>query len=160
MSFTEQFPCSVVLDGNKEIMTRRDIIRKIVIGSTTVLVTPAILESCTKQEDPVGNTGNTGNNKITLDLTDPAYSVLNTSGGSLVYLNLIIANTGTSFVALAKACTHAGCTVNYDSGAKNFPCPCHGSKFSLTGSVVNGPATVALKSYSVSRNGDILTVNL
>jgi cytochrome b6-f complex iron-sulfur subunit len=139
-------------------MTRRDLIQKVLIGGTTILAAPALLESCSKESDPPDNNNN--GNKITLDLTVPTYSVLNTAGGSLVYLNLIIANTGSGFVALEKVCTHAGCTVNYDSVAKEFPCLCHGSKFSLTGSVVNGPATVALKQYTVSKSGDILTINL
>lgn len=139
-------------------MTRRELIQKVMAGGAAAVVLPAILGSCSENTDP-GGSGNPGN-KITLDLTNPSYSVLNTSGGSVTYLDLIVANTGSGFVALDKACTHSGCTVNYDSSAKNFPCPCHGSKFSLTGSVIQGPATIALKKYSVSKNGDILTINL
>jgi len=98
---------------------------------------------------------------LTLDLTNPSYSVLNTAGGSVIYLGVIIANTGAGgFVALSSACTHAGCTISYNNSAKNFPCSCHGSLFSTTGSVLNGPAATALKSYSVSKSGDILTVNI
>ena len=97
--------------------------------------------------------GGTGGDMITLDLNKPAYAVLNTAGGSVIVQSIIVANTGTSFVAIDSICTHQGCTIGYSLSDNNFPCPCHGSVYSLTGSVVNGPTTVALKSYPVSKSG-------
>jgi cytochrome b6-f complex iron-sulfur subunit len=38
-----------------------------------------------------------------------------------------------------------------------FVCPCHGSTFSTSGAVVQGPANRALQSFAAQINGDVLT---
>jgi cytochrome b6-f complex iron-sulfur subunit len=43
-------------------------------------------------------------------------------------------------LALYKVCTHLGCLYDWADVTSRFECPCHGSKFSLTGDYLEGPA--------------------
>lgn len=45
----------------------------------------------------------------------------------------------------SAVCTHLGCTVIWNNSEKSFDCPCHGSRFSSSGNVINGPANTSLE---------------
>lgn len=44
------------------------------------------------------------------------------------------------WTALSAVCPHLGGHVSFNTTEKSWDCPCHGSRFDLTGKVLNGPA--------------------
>jgi Rieske Fe-S protein len=41
---------------------------------------------------------------------------------------------------MSAACPHLGCVVAWNSDARTWDCPCHGSRFNPRGRCLNGPA--------------------
>lgn len=56
-------------------------------------------------------------------------------------------------VAFSPVCTHLGCAVSWNSGDKQFACPCHTSAFSPDGKVLSGPAPRSLDRFDVRVDG-------
>jgi cytochrome b6-f complex iron-sulfur subunit len=66
--------------------------------------------------------------------------------------NLFVVHDTDGFWAVSAICTHLGCIVA-DNG-NGFACPCHGSRFSRDGKVLQGPAPSPLRWYELSLAAD------
>lgn len=62
------------------------------------------------------------------------------------------------YAAVLLRCTHRGCKV--DAGAAQLQCPCHGSRYTPLGEVVEGPAPRNLRRFAVTTTADAVRVHL
>lgn len=51
--------------------------------------------------------------------------------------------------AVTISCTHLGCSLKWNDAETSWDCPCHGSRFTSPGAVIEGPATQALQRIDV-----------
>jgi cytochrome b6-f complex iron-sulfur subunit len=134
-----------------KIMERREFLKRVCLACGAIAVL-RLAETCEKY-NPAPYVS------FTVDITDPNYSALENVGGYVYKSGVIIMCTAlNSYHALSQVCTHAGCTVQYDTNKVEVICPCHQGTFTLNGDVVSGPPPSALRVYKVSKNGNILTI--
>jgi nucleotide-binding universal stress UspA family protein/nitrite reductase/ring-hydroxylating ferredoxin subunit len=55
---------------------------------------------------------------------------------------------GTTYMLSAR-CQHMGCIVGWNSRARTWDCPCHGSRYDYMGAIINGPTTRPLPPVQV-----------
>ncbi|HEX6417090.1 MAG TPA: FAD-dependent oxidoreductase [Acidimicrobiales bacterium] len=63
-------------------------------------------------------------------------------------------DAGGSLHAVAVTCTHLGCTLQWNAAETSWDCPCHGSRFSHDGAVLDGPAVAPLEQVDLGQGGD------
>jgi Rieske Fe-S protein len=72
---------------------------------------------------------------------------------------LVARTSASAFTAIEAVCTHEGCTITGADGA-TYVCPCHGSRYSRSGQVLQGPATASLRQYPTTFAEGIVTIAL
>nr|WP_269448724.1 FAD-dependent oxidoreductase [Metabacillus kandeliae] len=84
-----------------------------------------------------------------LSPADKKMEELHPDEGALVHYNgqkaAVYKDENGQITAVDATCTHMGCEVAWNSGDRTWDCPCHGSRFSVDGEVVEGPADTPLK---------------
>jgi cytochrome b6-f complex iron-sulfur subunit len=101
-----------------------------------------------------------------LTLTYAQFPTLAMAGGGVVVdvkgaFPLAVVRTGAaSAVALSATCTHAGCTLEYQTNRSEMHCNCHNADFDLGGTVLRGPTTTPLPIYAATPGGDAIVVDL
>lgn len=96
-----------------------------------------------------------GNTQKKITLSD------NITNGTTVHGELLIHKEDDKLEIFSSRCTHLGCRINkFD--AEGFICPCHGSRFSFNGKVIQGPAYKPLTklNYTVNKKDKTIVVEL
>lgn len=140
-------------------MDRKEFLAQLGLSSAAIFA-GACLGGCSKDDGGTGS-GVTppANVDFTINLADSGNAALNTAGGFIYQSGIIIARTlSDTYLSVSQACTHEGTTVVWQAGNDRFFCPNHGSTFSTTGAVTNGPAGSALKRYNTSLTGTNLRI--
>ncbi len=124
----------------------------------------AALSACASPSQPSGTAAACGAN-LCLDLNDPANKDLTSAGGALIVDSstdtiMVVRVSATQVAALSAICTHSGCESLYTASSMTLDCPCHGSQFSLSGSVLRGPARRPLMTYAATLSGTTITITL
>jgi cytochrome b6-f complex iron-sulfur subunit len=95
---------------------------------------------------------------LNIDAASPLNAVgsaalVNASGRTF----LVARTAQDSFSALTATCTHEACTITGFQD-QSYVCPCHGSRFTLSGTVVSGPAPRSLATFPTAFSNSVLTV--
>lgn len=104
--------------------------------------------------------GTSSANTVTVQVD--AASPLNAVGGAAVVRSslgvFLVARTAADrFAAVNGTCTHEACAITgWDN--TNFVCPCHGSRFTTAGQVLNGPARTGLRTFTTQFANNILSI--
>lgn len=141
-------------------MDRKEFLSQLGLTGATIVFAQC-LGGCSKSEGTVSNGGTNTGTKVnfTIDLANAAYAALQTPGGFIYKDGVIVARTlSNTFLAVSAACPHQGTSVVFEGNNNRFFCPNHGSTFSTTGAVTNGPANSGLTQYNTELNGNLLRV--
>jgi cytochrome b6-f complex iron-sulfur subunit len=147
-------------------MERKDFIEKVGLSAASVLIF-GCMQSCSKSDGPAPTPPSGSNNNpvktidFTINITVSPYTNLNTAGGFYVDRtnSIIIARTLTNeFIAVSSICTHQQVTLDFEANNNRFYCSGHGSTFSTSGAVTNGPAGAPLKQYKTALSGNNLRI--
>ena len=148
-------------------MERQEFLSKLGIGIAAVCTGCSLVSCGGKSSDPGPAVGGAtpppskgSGNLFTTDLNTQLANIGDsTTQQGVILVRTAAGNTADAFIAVQVACTHQGTAIGYNKGQGIFICPAHGSEFSKTGAVVQGPASLPLQKHTVSITGSTLTVS-
>ncbi|HYV66480.1 MAG TPA: Rieske 2Fe-2S domain-containing protein [Myxococcales bacterium] len=138
-------------------LTRRQLVRKAAVAACA----PALargLTGCARRISPNREVTAPTSSDGRLLLSSQVAPELQNPGGAVVAHSscfsrpVLVANTGSGFLAMQANCPHAGCNVAWVPEDRQAECPCHGSRFAGDGNVLNPPARTPLQTWPASQD--------
>ncbi|HEY0450063.1 FAD-dependent oxidoreductase [Actinophytocola sp.] len=88
---------------------------------------------------------------VSTDLAElsPDEGVVTRAGATMV---AAYRSTAGELMCVSARCTHLGCLVAFNNAERSWDCPCHGSRFAVDGSVLQGPAVRPLRRLSAEES--------
>lgn len=122
--------------------------RRAFLGAGAVGVSAAALTAC----GGGGAEDDQSRQWVSLDLEGPLKVGESTSASHQEEQILLHRTDEDQVLAFSAVCPHQGCTVGVEEDG--FECPCHGSRFTLTGEWESGPAEQGLQQYEAELDGE------
>jgi cytochrome b6-f complex iron-sulfur subunit len=144
-------------------MERDEFLSKLGLGLAIVCTGCSLVACGSKSSNPGPSQGNPpvgSGNLFSVDISSQLPNIGDsTVQHGVILVRIAAGNTAAAFTAVQVACTHQGTSIGYNAGQGIFICPAHGSEFSKTGAVLQGPAALPLQEYTVTVTGTALTVS-
>jgi nitrite reductase/ring-hydroxylating ferredoxin subunit len=145
-------------------MNRKEFVKTCGTSCIALLAVPAILQGCTGTKyitAPIVDSDmvvTLSSFELVKDDTTKYRKYIVVQNDSLEFPVCVYRINHETYYALSMKCTHQG-TELHVFGDK-LQCPAHGSEFTNTGAVQNGPASEHLRTFTVSVTEDVLKISL
>jgi Rieske Fe-S protein len=134
-----------------------------ITGPISLACVACLASACSKEESgaPAAVNAPAPASGVTVNLDTELKSVNNfVAKNGIIVIRIASGNSAASFVAYSSVCPHAGATVEYIASSSSFLCAAHGSTFSSSGDLVQGPATRGLTKLNLEVSGTTLRVKV
>ena len=142
-------------------MERREFVKKCGMGCAGIIASSLLLEGCAGTRYISGNIDGSylrfSENAFLNEDNDYLRHVV-VQNDSLQYPVVVFRFDSDNYKALLMKCSHQGTELQVFGD--RLQCPAHGSEFTNTGSVQNGPADSALRSFPVTKELKTLKIDL
>ena len=140
-------------------MERNEFLKSLGI-SLALACTGTCFQACSKggKEEATPDTNNSNGNTATIDITTLTAIGSKSKVNGVLFIRIATSNTISSFLATEPGCPHEGLEqLSWVQSENRIRCSAHGSEFGSNGSLLTGPATRALKTYTVTLTGTTLS---
>jgi cytochrome b6-f complex iron-sulfur subunit len=150
--------------------------REFCAHAISLVTVASLIEGCGSKGNPAGPGGGGGGSApplatVNASIAGSTVTVNNVSGTSLANVgsaalvqagntNILAVRAGQDTInAFTAICTHEQCVIT-GFQSNTFVCPCHGSQYTTSGAVQQGPASQRLRQFTTQFTNNVLTITV